>query len=684
MVPAVSAFSLAAARLGWPLAEVETVSLHGRAVERVRPLLHPGTRILALTSDGGGAGGDRAAAGGGRVRRVAADGAGGAGRAGGAAAAAAGGGGSASAACAALNLVAIEVEAGPEARVLSLGGGLADGLFAHDGQISKREVRAVTLSALAPRRGELLWDIGAGAGSVAIEWMLLHPSLRAVAVEARADRAARIAENARAFGVPELARRRPGEAPAALAGLPAPDAIFVGGGGSDPGVLEAAEAALRPGGRLVANAVTLEMQARLLAGAGRLGRDADDDRDRAGGAGGRDDRLAAGDAGDAMGLGEAVRVAGIGCRRGVTVAEVLAALDAACGARGVSVDALAVLPGKRGEAALGEAAARRGLPLRIAEGAVAPERLATRSAASLAATGTGSASEAAALAVAGPAARLLGPRLVVGRVTCAIAVGRDDGAFHRRRAGGGGSDHRARARSAGALPGLPLCRLDRAARRCWPLPAGGAAGRYRAAVARRDRGGAGGGARARGWTWRGCTRAISRSGARSPSRCGGSTALGIPYTLTPGVPAFAAAAAALGRELTIPEVAQSLVLTRVSGRASAMPAGETLAGFGATGATLAIHLAIHALERVVAELLPLYGADCPVAVVARASWPEERIVRGTLAHASPRRSPPIRSTGPRSSSSGRGSRPRASARARSTTPATSGGSAGGRGRDRGR
>ncbi|HET9068232.1 MAG TPA: precorrin-4 C(11)-methyltransferase [Amaricoccus sp.] len=106
--------------------------------------------------------------------------------------------------------------------------------------------------------------------------------------------------------------------------------------------------------------------------------------------------------------------------------------------------------------------------------------------------------------------------------------------------------------------------------------------------------------------------------------------LGIPWTLTPGVPAFAAAAAALGRELTIPEVAQSLVLTRVSGRASAMPAGETLTGFGATGATLAIHLAIHALERVVAELLPLYGADCPVAIVARASWPEERIVRGTL------------------------------------------------------
>ncbi|MEX0953927.1 MAG: precorrin-4 C(11)-methyltransferase [Rhizobiaceae bacterium] len=108
-------------------------------------------------------------------------------------------------------------------------------------------------------------------------------------------------------------------------------------------------------------------------------------------------------------------------------------------------------------------------------------------------------------------------------------------------------------------------------------------------------------------------------------------ARGIPYTLTPGVPSFAAAAAALGRELTIPEIGQSLVLTRVSGRASKMPEGETLAAFGATGATLAIHLAIHALDRVVAELTPLYGADCPVAVVAHASWPNERIVRGTLA-----------------------------------------------------
>ncbi|MBE3095983.1 MAG: precorrin-4 C(11)-methyltransferase, partial [Planctomycetes bacterium] len=104
----------------------------------------------------------------------------------------------------------------------------------------------------------------------------------------------------------------------------------------------------------------------------------------------------------------------------------------------------------------------------------------------------------------------------------------------------------------------------------------------------------------------------------------------IPYTLTPGVPSFAAAAAALGRELTVPEVAQSLVITRISGRASKMPPGETLAAYAATGATLAIHLAVHGIDRVAAELVPHYGADCPVAVVARASWPDERIVRGTL------------------------------------------------------
>jgi precorrin-6B C5,15-methyltransferase / cobalt-precorrin-6B C5,C15-methyltransferase len=145
-------------------------------------------------------------------------------------------------------------------------------LFEHDGQITKREIRAITLSALAPRRGELLWDIGAGSGSVGIEWMLAHPSMRAIAVEAEQTRAARIHRNASHCGVPDLVVIE-GSAPKALAKLGTPDAIFIGGGGSDTGVLGAAIKALRVGGRLVANAVTLEMESLLLARHAALGGD---------------------------------------------------------------------------------------------------------------------------------------------------------------------------------------------------------------------------------------------------------------------------------------------------------------------------------------------------------------------------------------------------------------------------
>ncbi|MDN2565848.1 precorrin-6y C5,15-methyltransferase (decarboxylating) subunit CbiE [Aquibium sp. A9E412] len=261
VVPAPSAFALAAARLAWPLAETETVSLHGRAPARLLPLLHPGARILALTSDGDGPaalarllcdtgfgasrltvlealGGPRE-----RIRETTAV-------------------AFSLAAVDPLNLVAIRVAAGPQARVLPLAPGLDDALFAHDGQLTKREIRALTLAALAPRRGEHLWDIGAGAGSVAIEWMLRHPSLAATAIEAVPERAARIRANAAALGVPDLAVVE-GRAPDALAGLAAPDAVFVGGGGTQPGLLDAALAALAPGGRLVANAVTLTMEAEL-------------------------------------------------------------------------------------------------------------------------------------------------------------------------------------------------------------------------------------------------------------------------------------------------------------------------------------------------------------------------------------------------------------------------------------
>lgn len=262
-IPAPSSFSLAASRLGWALQDVETVSLHGRPVDLIRPYLHSGTRIIALTSD---ANGPQAVAGllaqnGFGASRIAV-------------LEALGGGSERLRTYRAdsfdagdintLNVLGIEVEADAQARILPLGFGLDDALFEHDGQITKQEIRALTLPALSPRRGELLWDIGAGSGSISIEWMLAHPSMRAVAVEANAGRAARVARNASAFGVPGLAVIH-GKAPAVLAGLPQPDAIFIGGGGSRHGVTDAAMAALRPGGRLVANAVTLEMEAVLLA-----------------------------------------------------------------------------------------------------------------------------------------------------------------------------------------------------------------------------------------------------------------------------------------------------------------------------------------------------------------------------------------------------------------------------------
>ncbi|WP_028001621.1 bifunctional cobalt-precorrin-7 (C(5))-methyltransferase/cobalt-precorrin-6B (C(15))-methyltransferase [Sinorhizobium arboris] len=268
-IPAPSAFSLAASRLGWPLQEVTTVSLHGRPIDLIRPHLQPRARVLALTSDENG---PKALAGllseigfgqsqltvlealGGERERV-------------------------SRHCArdfalekvdALNVCALEVVADADARVLPLASGLDDRLFEHDGQITKREVRALTLSALAPREGELLWDIGAGSGSIAIEWLLADPAMRAIAIEASPERAARIGRNAARFGVPGLAVVE-GRAPDALRGLPRPDAVFIGGGGSETGVMEAVIDALAPGGRLVANAVTTEMEALLLARHARLG-----------------------------------------------------------------------------------------------------------------------------------------------------------------------------------------------------------------------------------------------------------------------------------------------------------------------------------------------------------------------------------------------------------------------------
>jgi precorrin-6Y C5,15-methyltransferase (decarboxylating) len=269
VVPAPSAFSLAAARLCWALPETALVSLHGRELSRIRPHLHHGARILALTSDSEGPAalaGLLTETGFDSSRMIVLEALGGANERVRSATAAS----FALSGIAALNTVAIEVAAGGDARIIPFSSGLDDEIFEHDGQITKREIRAVTLSSLAPARGQLLWDIGAGSGSIGIEWMLADPSMRAIAIEARADRAARIARNAAALGVPGLEVIE-GHAPAALEGLAKPDAIFIGGGASEEGVIDAAIGALRPGGRLVANAVTLETEAELIARHAELG-----------------------------------------------------------------------------------------------------------------------------------------------------------------------------------------------------------------------------------------------------------------------------------------------------------------------------------------------------------------------------------------------------------------------------
>ncbi|HZG91851.1 MAG TPA: precorrin-6y C5,15-methyltransferase (decarboxylating) subunit CbiE [Pseudonocardia sp.] len=269
VLPHPSSVSLACARLGWPVDAVEVVTVVGRPLARVRRVLAPGRRVLVLSAgadtpaelaallaaDGWGAseltvldqlgGPDEQ-----RTTGTAADWAHPPGDP--------------------LNVVAIRCAAGPDARRHGETPGLPDDAYDHDGQLTKREVRAVTLALLGPRPGERLWDVGAGSGSVAIEWLRAHPACTAVAVESDRARAARITANADALGVPAL-RVVTGRAPDALAGLTEPDAVFVGGGLTRRGVLDACWTALRPGGRLVANAVTLEAEAVLVAGLARHG-----------------------------------------------------------------------------------------------------------------------------------------------------------------------------------------------------------------------------------------------------------------------------------------------------------------------------------------------------------------------------------------------------------------------------
>lgn len=261
VLPSLSAFQLAAARMGWALQDCDCLSVHGRPVDLLRCALYPGARLLVLTSNADavrqiadlladeGYGGTKMTAlehlGGARDRMV---------------------GGTAedwSQDVADFQTLALDVIADAGLRFRPRIAGLADDVFRHDGKMTKQEVRAVTLAELKPHPGALLWDIGAGCGSVAIEWLRAAPRTRAIGLEPQADRRRMAAENALALGVPHL-QLIDAAAPEGLEGLPQPDAIFIGGGLTEPAVLRLAMDALPSGGRLVANAVTLESEAVLL------------------------------------------------------------------------------------------------------------------------------------------------------------------------------------------------------------------------------------------------------------------------------------------------------------------------------------------------------------------------------------------------------------------------------------
>jgi precorrin-6B C5,15-methyltransferase / cobalt-precorrin-6B C5,C15-methyltransferase len=266
-LPGPSTFSLAAARMGWAVEGTLCLGLHAAPLARLRPALAPGVRAIVLLRDGAAVaelagylvaegfgairltvmealGGPRE-----RITEVRAD----------------------AAAGAFAHPVAVAVEVAGEGAVVPCASGIPDAFFETDGQITKRPMRALALSALAPRPGERLWDIGGGSGSIAVEWCLSHPTTRAASIEPRADRAARIRANAARFGLDRL-RVVEGTAPVALDGLEAPQAVFIGGGLSED-LLAALEARLSPGTRIVAHAVTLESEALLIGAASRLGGD---------------------------------------------------------------------------------------------------------------------------------------------------------------------------------------------------------------------------------------------------------------------------------------------------------------------------------------------------------------------------------------------------------------------------
>ena len=263
VIPHPGAFSLAAARLGWPLAECVTVSLHGRPLDALRLHLTSGRRVLALSEDGGTPAKVArllSEAGWGPSQLTVLEHLGGAAEATHSATAAGWG----ERRVADLNTLALECHAAPGTRGLSRRAGLPDDAFEHDGQLTKSEIRAATLAELAPLPGNILWDVGAGCGSIAIEWLRADDLASAIAIERDPARAAMIARNAAALGVPRLAIVH-SSAPIALAGLASPDAIFVGGGLGDDKLLPTLWESLRTGGRLVANAVSIGGERRLLA-----------------------------------------------------------------------------------------------------------------------------------------------------------------------------------------------------------------------------------------------------------------------------------------------------------------------------------------------------------------------------------------------------------------------------------
>ncbi|MBL4908272.1 MAG: precorrin-6Y C5,15-methyltransferase (decarboxylating) subunit CbiT, partial [Sneathiella sp.] len=260
VLPSLSAYSLAASRLGWDLSRTCCLTLHGRPIELLTPHLIPGARILALSDNGETPK---------KVAQLLNN---------------AGFGNStltilehmggpteamvtttankwADKTCKDLNTLAIDCVADENAQPLSLAAGLPDDAFHHDGQLTKQEIRSATLAALAPLPGQLLWDVGAGCGSIGIEWMRLSPFNQAIAIESRSDRLDYIEKNRLKLGVPGL-KIIPGKAPDGLTGLPSPDAIFMGGGLTGLDVFETCWENLKPGGCLVANTVTLEGEAK--------------------------------------------------------------------------------------------------------------------------------------------------------------------------------------------------------------------------------------------------------------------------------------------------------------------------------------------------------------------------------------------------------------------------------------